>query len=58
MTRYAIYDSSTGTILRIVQCAPGQALAQLATGEALLPAGPEVNDLTHRVEAGVLVSLA
>lgn len=57
MNRYAIYSTATGAILRIVLCAGSQALAQLSAGEGLLPVGDGVNDLTHRVESGVLVAL-
>lgn len=58
MNRYAIYSTATGAILRIAQCAGSQALAQLRSGEALLPCAEGVSDKTHRVEGGVVVLIS
>jgi len=57
MNRYAIYSISTGDILRIVTCYGDQALGQLSSGEALVPAPDGVTDVTHHVVEGVLVPL-
>ena len=58
MKRYAIYATTTGAILRIVQCPPGQSSLQAAAGEAVIEAPADVTELTHKVVGGALVPLA
>lgn len=57
MTRYAVYDLGTGTILWIVQCSPDMAALQATAGRGIIEAPEPVTDATHRVEGGVLVAL-
>jgi hypothetical protein len=55
---FAIYDTATGRISRIVSCPENLSEAQLGDGESLLadPAGL-IRDDTHAINAGVFVEL-
>ncbi|EIP96882.1 hypothetical protein OpiT1DRAFT_01309 [Opitutaceae bacterium TAV1] len=55
MRRIAIYETATGTILRIVICPEDQVAAQAQSGAAWIVAPDGVTDATHHVEAGAFV---
>jgi hypothetical protein len=52
MSRYAIFTTSTGKILRVVDCPETMIEAQLVVGEAATPAGQDISDATHYVMGG------
>lgn len=56
MSTAAIYDPSTGLILRVATGSPGTLLEQVQEGEALLFVPIGTSDATHHVEGGVLVA--
>jgi len=57
--RYAIFDLSTGAILRFVTCPSWQLEYQHAEGEGVMDAPDEIRDTTHRVDldSGEFVSI-
>lgn len=57
MTRYAIYLTATGQILRIAVCHPSQIACQVQPGEDTLMVPDWVTDATHRVSDGALVAI-
>lgn len=55
--RVAVYEVTTGEILRVVVCPEAAVGRQAGDGEAVLECGPDVSDATHRVVDGEVAPL-
>lgn len=54
--KIAVYCVESGNILRVVKCDPDHVDLQVGPGEAFVECDDH-SDLTHRVEAGLLVEI-